>query len=78
MQDCIEIKLESMRDTAEFIERTPLPDEYHGWRLDEVRSKSLHPSVGDLPFVVVSVNYGPFESKLGIVLCAFLMLGFVS
>ena len=41
MQDCIELKLESVQDTAGFIERMPLPDEYHGWRLDKVRSRTV-------------------------------------
>ena len=37
-QDCVEMRLDSLEDTAGFIERMPLPRDYLGWRPEEVRN----------------------------------------
>ena len=57
MQDCIEHRLKSVQDVAGYIKQMPLPDEYHGWRLDEVRSRSLYPSAGDRSAMCCSMYF---------------------
>ena len=39
LQDCLDLRLDSIEDTAEFIQWMPLPEDYLGWR---PASKVLH------------------------------------